>query len=168
MGFITTEDPTIPVDTSIVNIDLATKGLFYAKNKTTQLINYEVINKLDSTTCNDHVCQPKEKYLYEIDVVKNCSLFDEVLINYKHCPSDCINVLDPSLAISEENFKTLKLKCTNAPKTVVDEQPVTTIKIPVPSKPIDQMTIAEKQEFIKELQLVLIQLLTTLLSMLRK
>jgi hypothetical protein len=91
-----------------------------------------------------------------------------VLINYKHCPSDCIDALNSSLAISEASFKTLKLKCTNAPKTVIEEQPVTTVKIPIPSKPIDQMTIAEKQEFIKELQVVLIQLLTTLLSMLRK
>ncbi len=168
LGFITIEDPTIPVDTSIVNIDLATKGLFFARNKTTKLINYEVLNKLEITNCGDNICQSKEKYLYELDVAKNCSPIDETLINYKHCPSDCKEALNPSLAITEELFKTLKLKCTNAPKPVVEETPKLETKIPVPQKPINQMTTFEKQEFIKELQIVLIELLTTLLAMLRR
>jgi hypothetical protein len=168
LGFVTTDDPTIPIDTSIINIDVSTKGLFYTEDRTTKLINYEITNKTEKTNCGDGVCQTREKYLYELDIFEHCSMLDNISINYKHCPLDCKDKLDANLAITRDDFKLLKIKCINKIETKPVEKPKDDVTMPVAPKAIELMTQAEKNEFIAKLQIMLVDLLKQLLALMKK
>ena len=165
LGFSESEDPTKPVDPSIVKVDLSKQSLFYAIEKTTSNINYEVVDKNISPICGDGKCETIEKYLYEIDLTKECTISEEPVINYKHCYNDCGGKLDTGKSITKTDFYLLKPQCSN--KTITPEPQKTDLTIPLADKPINQMTVEEKNQYTMQLQMTLIQLLTQLLNLLR-
>ena len=164
LGFSEIDDPTKPVDPYIIKIDLATQGLLYGKDKLTGNIIYEIVNKTTSDNCGNGVCETIEKYLYEIDLKQHCSINDEEIINYKHCYSDCKGKMDTGKSVTSTEFNLLKPQCSNK---VVEEPEETKSFMPMPKKPITQMTQEEKNEYIKELQVFLIELLTQLINLLK-
>jgi hypothetical protein len=167
IGFSEIDDPTKPVDPYILKIDLAKQGLLYGIDKTNDNIVYELVDKTAIVECGDGQCGPLEKYLYEIDLTQNCSINDQEVINYKHCYSDCKSKMDTGKSVTKAEFNLLKPQCSNKPAAPEPEKDETKSFMPMPKKPIDQMTQAEKTEYIKELQVFLIELLTQLLNMLK-
>ncbi|HRZ29711.1 MAG TPA: hypothetical protein P5052_03075 [Candidatus Paceibacterota bacterium] len=159
------DDPTKPVDPYVLKVDLSKQGLLYGIDKTNNNIVYELVDKTATVECGDGVCSTLEKYLYEIDLNQHCSINDEEVINYKHCYSDCKGKMDTGKSVTKTEFNLLKPQCSN--KSDTEEADETQSFIPVPKKPIVQMTTAEKNEYIKELQVFLIELLTQLINLLK-
>jgi hypothetical protein len=169
LGFSEIDDPTKPVDPYIIKIDLAKQGLLYGIDKTNNNnVVYEIVDKTTAVECGDGVCATLEKYLYEIDLTQNCSINDEEAINYKHCYSDCKGKMDTGKSVTKAEFNLLKPQCSNKQAGPEPEkQDETKSFMPLPKKPITQMTQEEKNEYIKELQVFLIELLTQMLNLLR-
>jgi hypothetical protein len=168
LGFSEIDDPTKPVDPYILKIDLSKQGLLYGIDKTNNNIIYELVDKTATTECGDSKCDTLEKYLYEIDLTQNCSINDEEVINYNHCYSDCKGKMDTGKSVTKAEFNLLKPQCSNKPAVQEPEKPDETKSfMPLPKKPIAQMTQEEKNEYIKELQVFLIELLTQVLNLLR-
>lgn len=168
LGFSEIDDPTKPVDPYITKIDLAKQGLLYGIDKTNNNIVYEIVDKTAVSACGDGVCAAIEKYLYEVDLMQNCSINDKEIINYKHCYSDCKGKMDTGKSVTKVEFNLLKPQCSNKPAVQEPEkQEEPKSFMPLPKKPIAQMTQDEKNEYIKELQVFLIELLTQMLNLLR-
>ncbi len=86
---------------------------------------------------------------------------------------DCTNLIKvySNVAQTVTANPTVATTTTTAPTTTVTTAPATTTTttaIPTPSKAISSMTVAEKNSYIMELQTFLIQLLTQLLTMIKK
>ena len=149
-----------------IAIDLNYQGLFLKEDRDTSKINYAIINKQQNVTCGDNICHPRENYLYEIDLSKNCSILSERIINFDHCPQDCKNTFNQSMAITKEEFNKLKITCQNQPQPEKKEpEKSDPTGMPMPDKPIAQMNQFERNEYVKKLQQHLIVLLNYLIAL---
>ena len=105
--------------------------------------------------CHAHICLPR--IVYRVFILYCSSLF-KIYTN----SSQNITTSGTSTATTT----------TTVPTTTVTTVPVTTTtfegKMPVASKPIAQMTSAERSAYVVELQTFLIQLLTQLLNLMKK
>jgi hypothetical protein len=164
IGFIQSLDPDTDVEKPWLNeveVDLSKQSFFIKENRDNTKIAYRVIDTDIKPKCGDNTCNPIEQYLYELNLKAKCSPLAEKTINFYHCPTDCSDSLDFTNALNLEDFNKLNIKCINS------TQEDNTITVPEPQKPIDQMNTTEKNQFIVTLQTYLIQLLTTLLNMLK-
>jgi hypothetical protein len=169
IGFTKSNSPDqsieIPVPDSKIKIDLSYQGFFFKENRTTNKINYGIISKSGQTICGDNRCDTREQYLYELDLSKYCSISTDRIVNFDHCASDCKETLSTVTSITQTDFDKLQFNCLNQPSSNSNNIVQTT---PTTLKPIIQMTQIEKNQYITQLQTLLIQLLTQLLSLLKK
>ncbi len=161
IGFSRSSDPSEKPEEQAkdnkLSIDLSYQGLFYKEDRDTSKINYAILSKNDKVTCGDNICHPRENYLYQIDLSKHCSVLADKIINFDHCPQDCKDTFDTTKAITKDEFNKLEFGCKNQP------QPEPTVITP---KPPEQMTQAEKNNLIMQLQQQLLTLLVYLRDLL--
>ena len=175
IGFTKSDGPNAPIApvTPIkkkTTIDLSHQELYYREDKDTNKIKYAIISSNDKSVCGDNICSLKENYLYKLDLAKSCSIHADKVINFSHCPQDCKNATEQltGAGISKEEFNALDLSCTNQSEKPKQPEKAKTIGIPQPAKPIAQMNEAEKSTYKMQLQTFLIQLLTQLLTLMKK
>lgn len=165
-------DPTTPTEPikKKTTIDLSHQEFYYKEDKDTNKIKYAIISSNDKSVCGDNICSLKENYLYKLDLTKSCSVHADKVINFSHCHQDCKNATDQltGAGISKEEFNALELVCTSQPEKPKQPEKTNAKGMPQPAKPIAQMSQAEKNSYVMELQTFLIQLLTQYLALMKR